>query len=82
MGRKMEIATSNTRGYTKAKEAAKYAGVSERTFRDWPRNGLRHIRLPSGTILIPYAWIDEYLMGFEVNENHVNDIVDEMMQEL
>ena len=78
----MEITSSDTRGYAKVKKAAKYAGVSERTFRDWLKDGLRHSRLSTGTILVSYAAIDEYLVGFEVNENHVDDIVDEVMQEL
>ena len=78
----MKIASSDTKGWAKVKGAAKYAGVSERTFRGWLKDGLRHIRLTSGTILIPYAWIDEYLMGFEVSRNQVDDIVDEVMQGL
>jgi excisionase family DNA binding protein len=78
----MDMNPSDTRGYAKVKEAAKYSGVSERTFREWLKDDLRHIRLTSGTILIPYAWIDEYLMRFEVSRNEVDDIVDEVMQEL
>ncbi len=49
--------------------SAKYAGVSERTFRKWLRAGLRHSRLPSGTLLIKVEWIDQYLKKFEVVEN-------------
>ena len=78
----MKIASSDTKGWAKVKGAAKYAGVSERTFRDWLKDGLRHSRLSTGTILVAYAAIDEYLVGFEVNENQVDDIVDEVMQEL
>jgi len=72
---------SDTRGYAKVKEAAKYSGVSERTFREWLKDDLRHIRLTSGTILIPYSWIDEYLMRFEVSRNQVDNIVDEVMED-
>jgi len=32
-------------------------------------------------ILVSYAAIDEYLVGFEVNENEVVDIVDEVVKE-
>ena len=78
----MQTISSDTRGWAKVKEAAKYAGVSERSFRDWLNNGLRHIRLPSGTILIPFAWIDEYLMGFEVSTNQLDEIVDQALKEL
>ena len=78
----MEITSSDTRGYAKVKKAAKYAGVSERTFRDWLKDGLRHSRLSTGTILVAYAAIDEYLERFEVSRNQVDNIVDEVMQEL
>ena len=72
----------DTKGWAKVKVAAEYAGVSVRTLRDWLKNGLRHSRVSAGMILVSYAAIDEYLVGFEVNENHVNDIVDEVMHEL
>jgi len=67
-------------GWVKVKVAAKYAGVSERTFRDWLKCGLRHSRLNTGTILIRYAWIDEYLHDFEEKENQVDGIVDEFFK--
>ena len=44
----------------KVKKAAQYAGVSERTFRDFLKMGLDHVRLPSGTILIHKNAIDEF----------------------
>ena len=78
----MEITSSDTRGYAKVKKAAKYAGVSERTFRDWLKDGLRHSRLSTGTILVAYASIDNYLASFVASRNQVDNIVDEVMQEL
>ena len=51
----------DSRGWAKVKVAAHYAGVSERTFRGWLRDGMKHSRLRSGTILIRYTWIDEHL---------------------
>ena len=78
----MKITSPDNRGYAKVKKAAKYAGVSERTFREWLKDSLRHSRLSTGTILIPYAAIDEYLERFEVRRNQVDDLVDKMMQEL
>jgi excisionase family DNA binding protein len=78
----MQPTLSNTRGWAKVKEAAKYAGVSVRTLRDWLKNGLRHSRLSAGMILVSYAAIDEYLVGFEVHKNQVDDIVDKVMHEL
>ncbi len=70
--------------WVKTKAAARYAGISERTFRDWLKLGLRYSKLPSGTILIKLGWIDEFLSGFEVADggNQVDQIVSETLKEL
>lgn len=65
-------------GWTGVKSAAKYAGVSERTMRDWLGEGLRHSRMPSGMIRIKYQDIDDYIEKFAVDEHKVNRIVDEV----
>jgi predicted site-specific integrase-resolvase len=36
-------------GYAKVKDAAQWAGVSERTFRDWLKDGLRNISKSYGS---------------------------------
>jgi hypothetical protein len=69
-------------GWARIKDGAKYGGTKDRTFRGWLKLGLKHSRLPSGTILIKYEWIDEFLEKYEVNENQVDTIVDETMKEL
>jgi excisionase family DNA binding protein len=69
------------RGWLKVKEAAKYCGLSERKIRSLLKEGLRHSRLRSGTILIKVEWVDEYLGGFEAQENEVDRIVDEVVRE-
>jgi len=69
-------------GWAKTKTAAKFAGVSERTFRGWLKNGLRHSRLKTGTVLVSYEAIDEFLARFEVNDNQVGQLVDEVMKGL
>jgi hypothetical protein len=69
-------------GWARIKEAASYSGVKERTLRSCLKVGLKHSRLPSGTILIKLAWIDEYLEGFQETENRVNSIVEETMESL
>lgn len=69
-------------GWTKPKGGARYAGVSERTFRPWLKTGLRHVRLPSGTILVRYSDIDAFLEKFAVDLNDVDRIVDEVIGEL
>jgi len=67
-------------GWLKIKQASKYAGVSERTFRDWLKQGLRYSQLNTGTILVKAQWIDEFLEGFEVKENEVDTIVNEILR--
>jgi hypothetical protein len=69
-------------GWFKIKPAAEYSGVCVRTFRPWLRDGLRHIRLPSGTILIKKQWIDEFLTNFENTENEIDSVVSEVMKEV
>lgn len=78
----MKITSPDNRGWAKVKDAARYAGISERSFRDWLKDGLLHSRLSTGTILVAYAAIDEYLARFEVSRNQVDAIVNEVMQEL
>ena len=68
-------------GWCKAKNAAKFADVSERKIRDWLKEGLKHSRLPSGTIRIRYSDIDGYLEQFQVNDNLVDAVVDEIMND-
>jgi hypothetical protein len=71
------------KGWDKVKPISKYMGLSERKCRDLLKTGLRHIRLPSGTILIKYSWADQYLEQFEINnDDHVSKIVDDVCQEL
>jgi excisionase family DNA binding protein len=69
-------------GWGKIKPVAEYADVSERTFRDWLKNGLKHSRLPSGTVLIKYSWVDEYLEKFVENKDLVDDLVNQTLAEL
>jgi len=67
-------------GWGKIKAAASYAGIKERTLRSWLKEGLKHSRLPSGTILIKYAWLDEYLEGFQTKTNLVDSIVEQTLK--
>lgn len=64
-------------GWAKINSAAKYSGVSPRTFREWLKMGLEHSRLPSGTILIRFSDIDEFLKKFRIHENKVDQIVND-----
>ena len=69
-------------GWAKIKPAAEYAGIKERTLRGWLKNGLRHARLPTGTILIKLTEVDAYLEGFSGKESEVDKITSEIMKEL
>ena len=69
-------------GWVKVKEAARYAGISERTLEDWLKNGLRYAQLPSGLRLIKLSWIDEYLENFVRTQNKTDEIVNEVFSKL
>ena len=69
-------------GWCKVKNAAVYAGVSDRTIENWLKLGLRVSRLPTGTRLIKYQWIDEFLEGFVDSHSHVDEIVNEIMNDI
>jgi hypothetical protein len=66
----------------KIKGAARYSGVSERKLRDLLKDGLRHIRLPTGTVLTRPDWIDEYYQQFEADPGRLDAIVDEVLAEM
>jgi hypothetical protein len=69
-------------GWAKIKGAAKYSGVSERTFRNFLKEGLKYSRLPSGTIVVQYGAIDRFLRGYEVIENEVDELADMVCKEI
>lgn len=69
-------------GWLKTKAAILYAGhKDERTLKAWFKNGLRHVRLPSGTILTKPEWIDQFLelheVKVETRGNEIDRLVDE-----
>jgi hypothetical protein len=66
-------------GWFKIKGAARYSGVSERKLRDLLKDGLRHVRLPTGTILTRPDWVDEYYQQFEADPGQLEKIVDDVL---
>ncbi len=71
--------------YRKVSGQAKRFDLSERTFRPFLKQGLKHIRLPSGTILIKDQWADEFFAKFEVvveEAAKVDGIVHEVLKGL
>lgn len=69
-------------GWCKIRKAADYAGVSDRTLEDWIRQGLKVSRLPTGTRLIKYQWIDDFLERYAQSNNHVDKMVEEIMAKI
>ncbi len=65
----------------KVKLGCEYCGVSEKTFRSWLKEGLKHTRLPSGRIFIKFSDIDAYLKKFQVNEGEIDKAVDEILRD-
>ena len=76
----MELLKPDERGYCKVKLGAVYAGVSERTFRDWLKQGLAYHKLPSGTILVAYGDIDKYLTQFRKDGTRASEIADQILE--
>lgn len=69
-------------GWGKPREIGEHMSLSERKVRDLFKEGLRHVRLPTGTILCKFQWADEFLEQFEVQpDNSVDQIVDEVMKD-
>ena len=66
----------------KVKSAAKRQEMSDRTMRELLKKGLRHVRLPAGGIRIKDEWLDEYFESFEVNENQIDNIVEDVLKDL
>ena len=63
--------------WLRPKQAAKHAGVSVRTLREWLHRGLKHSRLSGNLVLIRQSDLDAFIEGFAHDENHVDTIVDE-----
>ena len=76
------VAGRGIMGWLKIKSAAKYCDMSDRSLRRWLKEGLRHVRTRSGTVLIKRLWLDEYLEQFEVTENQVEKIVNDVLAEM
>lgn len=70
------------KGWSKIKAASAYSGVSPRTVRKWLKQGLKHSRLSSGTVIISFDAVDEFLSSFEVQNDEVERIVEELEKRL
>ena len=68
-------------GWASIKNAASYADISVRTMRDLLKRGLKHSRIFSGMIRIRYSDIDGFFTQFQVAEDKIDRIVDEVMKD-
>jgi excisionase family DNA binding protein len=68
-------------GYGRVKDIATYVSLSPRTVWTWLKQGLRFVKLPGGTVLIRYEWVDQYLEQFADTHNRVDQIVEETLKE-
>jgi hypothetical protein len=69
-------------GWANVKQASEYAGICDSTLRKWLKQGLQYSQLATGTILIKYDYIDEYLEQFCSNNNQVDNLVNEITKGL
>jgi len=67
-------------GWVKIPAAAAYMGLSTRTVRTLLSEGLPFSRLRSGTILLSIDQVDQYLKKYEIKNNAVDEIVDDVIR--
>ena len=68
--------------WLKPKDAALYAGVSERTLRDWLKQGLKYSRIRSGRILINKDDIDAFLEQYSITEDRAAMIANQIINDI
>lgn len=68
-------------GWLRIRDASKYASVSERTLREWLRQGLKHSKI-RGLILLKPSWIDEFIEGFAGSSNKADEIANSCLKNL
>lgn len=69
------------KGWVKAKKAAQYAGISERTLWTWLSSGLPYARV-GGTALVSLDDLDAYIRQHMVRRDAVKEIVDDVLKSL
>ena len=69
-------------GWAKITTAAKYAGVSKKTFREWLKRGLPYSDPPAGPDLVKLKDIDEFLERYKASQNKIDETVDSIMKGL
>ncbi len=69
-------------GYGNVKAAAAYAGVGERAFREWIKEGMPHYRVKGTRILIRFEDLDNWLVQWRTTSDQAGGIVDQLFQEV
>ncbi|MDY6987954.1 MAG: helix-turn-helix domain-containing protein [Thermodesulfobacteriota bacterium] len=68
-------------GWMRVKSAAHYIDVSERSLRNYLKEGLRHARF-RGSVFVKKDWLDEFLEAFEVDhENEADRIAEDVFSD-
>jgi excisionase family DNA binding protein len=68
------------KAWGKVKTIAERSDVSQRTVRNWLKDGLPYSKV-RGTILIKFDQLDAFLERFTVEDEQVDRIVDEVLNE-
>ena len=68
-------------GWGKVKQAAKYANVTEKTLRDWFKQGLRFSRPNTRSTLVKFTDIDEFLRSHSMDDEK-SKLVDRMVDDI
>jgi excisionase family DNA binding protein len=72
---------SSKPGWGRIKAIAEYTDSGPRTVRKYLKRGLPHVRIPgSGTILIKFSDVDEWLKQFACTEDEIDKIVGSVLK--
>ena len=52
----------------------RYVDMSPRSVHEWPKMGLKTVKLPSGTRMTKKEWIDEFLSTFEETDERKSEV--------
>ncbi|HUN53561.1 MAG TPA: hypothetical protein VMU29_00230 [Smithella sp.] len=69
-----------SQGWAKVNKTAIHIGMSPRSVRKLLRQGLPYSRLPSGAILISLDQADEYIKKFQVVNNELDSVVNDVIK--
>ena len=68
--------------WMKIASLAIYLDMSDRSVRKLLKCGLRHVRLPSGTIRVKRQWADEFLENYTVDIKSESATVDQFVEDI